>query len=1027
MIANKPEIVTQKRIIKMFEDPNLLGYEYLGDWKDRENNSNVEKELLTKFLKNKYESDQIKDAISKLEKITTDQNKSLYEINKEVYSFLRYGIKVKESDENDSQRVWLIDWKNPLNNHFYIAEEVTITSQNTKRPDIVLYVNGIALVVLELKRSSVSVEQGIRQNLDNQKSEFIKNFFATIQLVMAGSDSAGLRYGVIDTEEKYYLTWKENTPIQKPLDSHLYAMCQKERLLEIIHDFIVFDEGIKKICRHNQYFGVKKAQESLRKEEGGIIWHTQGSGKSLLMIWLAKWIREHRENKPRVLIITDRKELDDQIEGFFMNVNETIIRTTSGKDLVEKLDKNDPWLLCSLIHKFRENNNSEDDDYLEDVFSNLDNGFKAKGNLHVFIDECHRTQSGKLHDAMKKLLPNAVVIGFTGTPLLQKDKETSLEKFGGYIHTYKYDEAVKDKVVLDLRYEARDIEQTLSSPEKVDQWFEASTKGLTDFAKLELKKNWGTLQKVFSSKQRLEKIVMDIKLDMKREDRLFNGKGNAILVASSIYQACRYYEIFQRFDFKKCAIITSYNGDINSIKGETIGGEEETEKEKMYDIYKNMLADYNKIGIGENDPEKFERKVKELFKKEPKQMKLLIVVNKLLTGFDAPPATYLYIDKKMSDHGLFQAICRVNRLDGVDKEYGYIVDYKDLFKSIERAVTEYTTDAFSLFNPDDVKGLLKNRLVTGKEKLDETLEKIQSLCEPVKPPKGMDEYFEYFCGSSNELDNTEKLKETSQQRFMYYKITSALVRAYASLANDMHEAGYTKEETIKIKSKVKDYEGIKKSIKIRSGEFIDLKRFEPDMRQLIDNYIDAEDSKKVSVFEDLTLVELIVESGISTVINNLPQQMRKNNGTVAEVIDANVRKVITEEKHVDPFWYKEMSKLLNEIILERRKGALLYEEYLKRISELCKKLKDQFSDSAYPNGINSKPRMTLYNNLENNEELAIKLDETIIKNKPDGWKGDRIKERMVEIAIDETLKQENIHNDELVKKILKLAIEQKEY
>jgi type I restriction enzyme R subunit len=291
----------------------------------------------------------------------------------------------------------------------------------------------------------------------------------------------------------------------------------------------------------------------------------------------------------------------------------------------------------------------------------------------------------------------------------------------------------------------------------------------------------------------------------------------------------------------------------------------------------------------------------------------------------------------------------------------------------------------------------------------------------------MDEYFEYFCGSSNELDNTEKLKETSQQRFMYYKITSALVRAYASLANDMHEAGYSKEETIKIKSKVKDYEGIKKSIKIRSGEFIDLKRFEPDMRQLIDNYIDAEDSKKVSVFEDLTLVELIVESGISTVINNLPQQMRKNNGTVAETIDANVRKVITKEKQVDPIWYQKMSTLLDEIILDRRKGALDYEAYLKRISELCKKLKDQFSDSAYPNGINSKPRMTLYNNLNNNEELAIKLDETIIKNKPDGWKGDRIKERMVEIAIEEALNQENIHDAELVKKILKLAIEQKEY
>lgn len=1027
MIANKPEIVTQKRIIDLFKDPEGLGYTYLGDLKEGENNSNIEKELLEKFLKDKYDSVLIKDAITELEKVATDQNKKLYNINKEVYSLLRYGVNVKEDVGDNKQTVELIDWKNPKNNHFYIAEEVTIKGQNTKRPDIVLYVNGIALVVLELKRSSVSVTQGIRQNLDNQKSEFIKNFFATIQIVMAGSDSEGLRYGVIDTEEKYYLTWKEVTPIEEyPLDSHLYAMCQKERLLEIIHDFIVFDEGIKKICRHNQYFGAKATQNSLKKEEGGIIWHTQGSGKSLLMIWLAKWIRENRENKPRVLIITDRKELDDQIENFFKGVNEKIIRTTSGKDLVEKLDKNDPWLLCSLIHKFRENDNS-DDDYLEDLFSNLHKDFKAKGNLHVFIDECHRTQSGKLHDAMKKLIPNAIVIGFTGTPLLHTDKKTSLEKFGKYIHTYKYDEAVEDKVVLDLRYEWRDIEQNLSSPEKVDQWFEATTKGLTDFAKIELKKSWGTLQKVFSSKQRLEKIATDIILNMKVESRLASGKGNAILVASSIYEACRYYEIFQQKNFKKCAIITSYNGDINSIKGETVSTESETEAETMYKIYKNMLVDYEKIGIGGNDPEKFERDVKKLFVKEPKQMKLLIVVNKLLTGFDAPPATYLYIDKAMSDHGLFQAICRVNRLDGEDKEYGYIIDYKDLFKSIERSVTEYTSDAFEGFDEEDVKGLLKNRIIAGKEKLEESLENMYTLCEPVKPPKEINDYYEYFCGSRNELDNTVKLKETSQQRSIYYKLTSTLVRAYASLANDMQEAGYSKEEAIKIKSKVKDYDGIKKAITLRSGEYVDLKRLEPEMRQLIDNYIDAEDSKKISFFDDLTLVELIVKSGISTVINNFPQKIRNNNTTVAEVIDANVRKLITDEKHADPILYEKMSTLLNEIILDRKKGALDYEAYLKKISELCKKLKDQFSDSEYPNNINSKPRMTLYNNLNNNEELAIKLDEAIIKNKPDRWKGDRIKERMVKIAIEEALKQENIEDGELAKKVLELAIEQKEY
>jgi type I restriction enzyme, R subunit len=1027
MIANKPEIVTQKRIINMFKNPEILGYEYLGDWKDRENNSNIEKELLEKFLKDQYDSIQIKKAISELERIATDQNKKLYNINKEMYSLLRYGVKIKKDVGDDSETVWLINWREPLKNNFYIAEEVTIKGQHTKRPDIVLYVNGIALAVLELKKSSVSVGQAIRQNLDNQKSEFIKNFFATIQLVITGNDSEGLRYGVIETPEKYYLSWKEDTPIEKPLDSHLYAMCQKERLLEIIHDFIVFDKGIKKICRHNQYFGIKATQDSLKKEEGGILWHTQGSGKSLIMIWLAKWIRENRKDKPRVLIITDRKELDDQIEGFFMGVDETIIKTTSGKDLVEKLDKNDPWLMCSLIHKFRENSNSENDEYLDELFANLHKDFKAKGNLHIFIDECHRTQSGTLHDAMKKLIPNAIVIGFTGTPLLKTNKETSLEKFGKYIHTYKYDEAVEDKVVLDLRYEARNIEQNLSSPEKIDKWFEASTKGLTDFQKTQLKKSWGTLQKVFSSKNRLEKIVGDIIFDMKIEDRLISGSGNAILVAGSIYQACRYYEIFQKNNFKKCAIITSYDGNINSIKGETIGTEEETEAENMHKIYHKMLEDYKEIGIGNNDPETFERQVKDLFVKEPKQMKLLIVVNKLLTGFDAPSATYLYIDKTMSDHGLFQAICRVNRLDGEDKEYGYIIDYKDLFKSIESSIIDYTTDAFEGFDKNDVDGLLKNRIESAKERLEETLEMIQTLCEPVKPPKELSDYYEYFCGSANELDNTEKLKETSHRRFMYYKITSSVVRAYANLANHMEDAGFTKDETEKIKSKVKDYEGIKKSIMLRSGEFVDLKRFEPEMRHLIDNYIDAEESKKISVFEDQTLVQLIVKSGIADVIKNFPKKVRENKALVSEVVQSNIRKLITEEKATDPRFFERMSTLLDELILEMKQGALDYEKYLKKLELLSKKLTDRFADSDHPKSINTKARMALYNNLDENENLVVKIDETIIKNKPDGWKGVPIKEKIVRMAIEKTLEQENIKDDELVKKILALALEQKEY
>ncbi len=654
---------TQRRVVKLFSEPDKLGYVYLGDWTDRENNSNIEEHYLRSFLKRQRYSDTLVNrALYELNRVAGDQTKSLYDINREVYSLLRYGVKVREDVGEYTQTVWLIDWNDPLNNDFAIAEEVTVrgadAKANTKRPDIVIYVNGIALGVLELKRSTVSVSEGIRQNLDNQKDIFIKQFFTTMQLVLAGNDTEGLRYGTIETPEKYYLTWKEESAIENLLDRSLSQLCEKSRFLEIIHDFIVFDAGVKKTCRHNQYFGVKAAQARVKDHEGGIIWHTQGSGKSMIMVWLAKWIRENTTD-PRVLIITDRTELDEQIERVFKGVNEDIYRTKSGADLIEKLNASVPWLLCSLIHKFGGKEDGEEvgdiEGYIEEVKRALPLGFKAKGDLVVFVDECHRTQSGELHKAMKAILPSALFIGFTGTPLLKADKQKSIEVFGKYIHTYKFDEAVRDKVVVDLRYEARDIDQTILSQAKIDQWFDAKTKGLNDIALAELKKKWGTMQKVLSSQSRLEKIVADIVMDMATKDRLQGGRGNAMLVSGSIYQACKIYELFTSHGFDKCAIVTSYVPSISDIKGEETG-EGKTEKLRQYDIYKKMLGAWFK-----EDPEaavkkadKFEKEVKKKFVKEPGQMKLLIVVDKLLTGFDAPPATYLYIDKHMQDSGLLK-------------------------------------------------------------------------------------------------------------------------------------------------------------------------------------------------------------------------------------------------------------------------------------------------------------------------------------------------------------------------------------
>ena len=428
------------------------------------------------------------------------------------------------------------------------------------------------------------------------------------------------------------------------LDKNLISLCRKERFIELLHNFIVFDSGMKKTCRPNQFFGNMAARDFVRRHEDGIIWHTQGSGKSLTMVWLSKWIKENIPNS-RILIITDRDELDIQIEQVFAGVNEKIVRIRRGSELIQKINDTSPVIMCSLIHKFgkKNRNKSGEADYtgfIEELKRSLPKNFSPKGDFYVFVDECHRTQSGKLHKAMETILPKAVFIGFTGTPLMKKDKETSLEIFGPYIHRYKFDEAVRDKVVLDLRYEAREVEQNVVQQERIDAWFEAKTRGLTGVAKAKLKQRWGNLQKMFSSKARLGQIVADIVFDMETKSRLHDGRGNAMLVAGSIYQACKFYELFQETELKgKCAIVTSYEPAAGDIRTETVGDDGETEAVEQYEIYMKMLNG--------KEPKAFEKEVKEKFIKQPERMKLLIVVDKLLAGFDAPHATYLYIDKTM--------------------------------------------------------------------------------------------------------------------------------------------------------------------------------------------------------------------------------------------------------------------------------------------------------------------------------------------------------------------------------------------
>jgi len=709
---------------------------------------------------------------------------------------------------------------------------------------------------------------------------------------------------------------------------------------------------------------------------------------------------------PSLPIVTN---LDKQIERVFNDVGEPIKRTTSGRDLMAQLSEAKPRLLCSLVHKFGKKNVDNFEEFIKELEIQPT---QAVGELFLFVDECHRTQSGKLHRTMKAMLPSAIFIGFTGTPLLKKDKQTSLEVFGKYIHTYKFNEAVEDEVVLDLIYEARDIDQKISSSERIDAWFESKTKGLNDFQKSELKKKWGTMQKVLSSRSRMEKVVNDIIFDFNVKPRLSSERGNAILVASSIYEACRYFELFQGTELKgRCAVVTSYNPSTRDITTEDTGANTETEKEFIYKIYIDLL--------GSKKTETYEDEAKEKFINEPASIRLLVVVDKLLVGFDAPSCTYLYIDKSMQDHGLFQAICRVNRLDTDDKQFGYIVDYKDLFRKVENAVAVYTSELdYDEFEKTDCDILLQDRLKKGRERLDNAMEEIALLCEPVAQPKDTLAYIRYFCGNT---EIPEELKNREVQRTALYKATVALIRAYANIADEMEAAGYIEKEIADIKKQLDFYLKLREEIRKASGETLDLKTYEADMRHLIDNYIQADEPQKISPFGDLTLLELIVNTGISDAINSLPKGILASNEAVAETIENNVRRKIIKEHLIDPAFFEEMSKLLDVIIKERKANAISYGAYLKKIADLAKKVNKGKGQST-PDGLNTPAKRVLYNNLGEDEVLALSVHKKVVTYRPDNWKGNETKERVIKSKLYEVL-----GNEKEVERIFPIVKQQDEY
>ncbi|WP_148814757.1 type I restriction endonuclease subunit R [Campylobacter concisus] len=893
----------------------------------------------------KFSQSSILKAVDELAGISL--NEGLMVANERITNLLLLGTSLEENLEDGTRRSFsfkFIDFENLQNNDFYVTEEFEVSrvsqsdAQKHRRPDLVLFINGIPIVVIELKKSSVSFENGIKQLEKEQGKDEIAHLFKYIQLTIAANGS-GARYGTTGTPFKFYSVWKEQDEAKakeslkslingrevSALDMTLFALLSKDRLLRLVRHYIVFDKKMKKVCRYQQFFAIEETLKrvSAKKEgarAGGLIWHTQGSGKSLTMVMLTKLLKQIYINS-KIIVVTDRIDLDGQIHETFENTDVKAGRASSGSDLIEKLQSG-VSVITTLVHKFEKVKNQK--------------VVIRDGDIFVLVDESHRTQGGDLHKAMKKALPLACYIGFTGTPLLKREKN-SFAKFGGEIHRYTIDDAVKDGAVLPLFYEGRYVGQEVLDPEGLTRKFDLISRELGDEAKRDLQQKWARFERVASSEQRLELIAVDINEHIKKTLKKSGFK--AMLATQRKYDAIKYHQIFEEFAELRSAYVISSNEH-----EELEGGN----KEYIAKAWQETIKEYG-------SEEAYLKYVKDEFVNGD-EIDLLIVVDKLLMGFDAPRASTLYIDKQLKEHNLLQAIARVNRLyDG--KDYGYIIDYRGLLGELDEALTSYAS--LSGFDLEDLsRAVMDVRSEIVKAKTYYT--HLDGLFSDVK--------------FKDDLESYVAVLEDVQKRDDFKEWLSQFARAFKLALSSEKICDILSEEEIKAyKQRVKFYNELRKAVQLRYHEACDFGKYEAQMQKLLDTYVSAEEvnelTKLVNIFE--------------TEFDDEVQRVEGKNAKADTIISA-VSAVVKEKMESNPAFYKSIAKQIQDVIDEYKAKRLSEEEKLAK----AKQLKDLITgalkpnEDRYPKEFNGKEILfAIYDNLLDilgNVELAD--IETVTKN-----------------------------------------------